>query len=98
MRRTLRWDGVYAQVEGVEDIRAVADWAEREWPAATRDRLWDVIAEGRTPADDPAAAAAIVAGYEAAGATWWIESDWESMSVAAVRERIVAGPPRPAPP
>jgi Luciferase-like monooxygenase len=98
MRRTLRWDGVYAQVEGVEGIRAVADWAEREWPSATRDRLWDVIAEGRTPADDPGAAAAIVAGYEAAGATWWIESDWESMSVAAVRERIVAGPPRSAPP
>jgi len=98
MRRTLRWDGVYAQVEGVEAIRAVADWAEREWPAATRDRPWDVIAEGRTPADDPGTAAAIVAGYEAAGATWWIESDWESMSVEAVRERIVAGPPRPAPP
>jgi len=98
MRRTLRWDGVYAQVEGVEAIRAVADWAEREWPAATRDRPWDVIAEGRTPADDPGTAAAIVAGYEAAGATWWIESDWESTSVEAVRERIVAGPPRPAPP
>ncbi|HEY8631815.1 MAG TPA: LLM class flavin-dependent oxidoreductase [Candidatus Limnocylindrales bacterium] len=98
MRRTLRWDGVYAQVEGVEGIRAVADWAEREWPAATRDRPWDVIAEGRTPADDPGTAAAIVAGYEAAGATWWIESDWESTSVEAVRERIVAGPPRPAPP
>jgi len=98
MRRTLRWDGVYAQAEGVEAIRAVADWAEREWPAATRDRPWDVIAEGRTPADDPGTAAAIVAGYEAAGATWWIESDWESMSVEAVRERIVAGPPWPAPP
>ncbi|HEY8989019.1 MAG TPA: LLM class flavin-dependent oxidoreductase [Candidatus Limnocylindrales bacterium] len=98
MRRTLRWDGVYAQVEGVEGIRAVADWAEREWPAATRDRPWDVIAEGRTPGDDPGTAAAIVAGYEAAGATWWIESDWESTSVEAVRERIVAGPPRPAPP
>jgi len=98
MRRTLRWDGVYAQAEGVEAIRAVADWAEREWPAATRDRPWDVIAEGRTPADDPGTAAAIVAGYEAAGATWWIESDWESTSVEAVRERIVAGPPRPAPP
>ena len=98
MRRTLRWDGVYAQVEGVEGIRAVADWAEREWPAATRDRPWDVIAEGRTPGDDPGTAAAIVAGYEAAGATWWIESDWESMSVEAVRERIVAGPPWPAPP
>jgi hypothetical protein len=87
MRRTLRWDGVYAQVAGVDGIRAVADWAEREWPAATRDRPWDIVAEGRTPADDPTAAAATVAEHEAAGATWWIESDWESMSVeAAERE------------
>jgi hypothetical protein len=95
MRRTLRWDGVYAQVEGIDGIRAVADWAEREWPAATRNRPWDVVAEGRTPTDDPAAAAATIAGYEAAGATWWIESDWESMSVEAVRARIEAGPPLP---
>jgi hypothetical protein len=95
MRRTLRWDGVYAQVEGVDGIRAVADWAEREWPAATRNRPWDVVAEGRTPTDDPAGAAATIAGYEAAGATWWIESDWESMSVEAVRARIEAGPPLP---
>jgi hypothetical protein len=95
MRRTLRWDGVYAQVEGVDGIRAVADWAEREWPAAIRDRPWDIVAEGRTSADDPAPAAATVADHEAAGATWWIESDWESMSVEAVRARIEAGPPRP---
>jgi alkanesulfonate monooxygenase SsuD/methylene tetrahydromethanopterin reductase-like flavin-dependent oxidoreductase (luciferase family) len=97
MRRTLRWDGVYAQVEGVDGIGAVADWAEREWPAATRDRPWDIVAEGRTPADDRASATATVAEHEAAGATWWIESDWETMSVEAVRARIEAGPPRPGP-
>jgi hypothetical protein len=96
MRRTLRWDGVYAQADGVEGIRGVVEWAEREWPAATRDRAWDVVAEGRSPADDTAAAAAIVAEHEGAGATWWIESDWDSMSVDTVRTRIVAGPPRPA--
>jgi hypothetical protein len=95
MRRTLRWDGVYAQVEGIDGIRDVVAWAEREWPAATRDRPWDVVAEGRTPAGNPASAAATVAEYEAAGATWWIECDWDSVSVKAVRERIVAGPPRP---
>jgi hypothetical protein len=95
MRRTLRWDGVYAQADGVGGIREVAAWAEREWPAATRDRPWDLVAEGRTPADDPAAAAATVAEYEAAGATWWIESDWETSSVERVRTRTEAGPPRP---
>jgi hypothetical protein len=95
MRRTLRWDGVYAQADGVGGIREVVGWAEREWPAATRDRTWDVVAEGRTPAGDPAAAATTVAEYEAAGATWWIESDWETSSPEAIRKRIEAGPPRP---
>jgi alkanesulfonate monooxygenase SsuD/methylene tetrahydromethanopterin reductase-like flavin-dependent oxidoreductase (luciferase family) len=97
MQRTLRWDGVYAQAEGADGIRAVADWAERQWPAVTRDRPWDIVAEGRTPADDAAGAASIVAEYMAAGATWWIESDWDAMSVDAVRARIEAGPPQPAP-
>jgi alkanesulfonate monooxygenase SsuD/methylene tetrahydromethanopterin reductase-like flavin-dependent oxidoreductase (luciferase family) len=96
MRRTLRWDGVYAQVEGVAGLREIVEWAEREWPAATRERPWDVVAEGRTDARHPAAAAATVAEYEAAGATWWIESDWNTSSVRAIRKRIEAGPPRPA--
>jgi len=93
MRRTLRWDGVYAQADGVAGVREIVAWAERERPAATRDRPWDVVAEGRTPGDDPAAASAIVAEYEAAGATWWIESDWDAGSVDAIRKRIEAGPP-----
>jgi alkanesulfonate monooxygenase SsuD/methylene tetrahydromethanopterin reductase-like flavin-dependent oxidoreductase (luciferase family) len=95
MRRTLRWDGVYAQAGGIAGVREIVEWAEREWPAATRDRPWDVVAEGRTDAGDRTAAAATVAEYEAAGATWWIESDWESSSKEAIRRRIVAGPPRP---
>jgi alkanesulfonate monooxygenase SsuD/methylene tetrahydromethanopterin reductase-like flavin-dependent oxidoreductase (luciferase family) len=95
LRRTLSWDGIYAQVEGVQALRDVVDWAERTWPAATRDRPWDVVVEGRTPADDPAAAGATVAAHAEAGATWWIESDWVSGSVDSIRARIDAGPPRP---
>jgi alkanesulfonate monooxygenase SsuD/methylene tetrahydromethanopterin reductase-like flavin-dependent oxidoreductase (luciferase family) len=95
MRRTIAWDGVVAQVEGPDAIREIVDWAERVWPAATRDRPWDVIAEGKTPAGDRRAAAAAVAAHEAAGATWWIEADWESGSVETIRQRIEAGPPRP---
>ena len=64
-------------------------------PAATRDRPWDVIAEGVTAADDRTAAQATVAAHEAAGATWWIESDWEGGTVESIRRRIEAGPPRP---
>jgi alkanesulfonate monooxygenase SsuD/methylene tetrahydromethanopterin reductase-like flavin-dependent oxidoreductase (luciferase family) len=97
MRRTLRWDGVVAQVEGAAAIREIVDWAEREWPAATRDRSWEVVAEGVTKAGDPASAVATVAEHAAAGATWWIESDWESGSVDSIRRRIEAGPPRPQP-
>jgi alkanesulfonate monooxygenase SsuD/methylene tetrahydromethanopterin reductase-like flavin-dependent oxidoreductase (luciferase family) len=95
LRRTLAWDGIYAQVEDAAGLRNVVDWAERAWPAATRDRPWDVVAEGRTPADDPARAKAAVAAYEAAGATWWIESDWENGTVESIRRRIEAGPPHP---
>jgi alkanesulfonate monooxygenase SsuD/methylene tetrahydromethanopterin reductase-like flavin-dependent oxidoreductase (luciferase family) len=95
MLRTLAWDGVVAQVEGAAAIREIVDWAERAWPAATRDRRWDVIAQGNTPADDHAAAIGIVAEHEAAGATWFIESDWESGTVETIRRRIEAGPPRP---
>jgi len=95
LRRTLAWDGIYAQVEGPAELRQVVDWAERAWPAADRDRSWDVVAEGRTSAADPAGAAATVATYAAAGATWWIESDWENGTVDTIRRRIEAGPPRP---
>ena len=94
LRRTLAWDGIYAQVEGPAGLRQVVDWAEGAWPAADRDRSWDVVAEGRTAVDDPAGAAATVAEYASAGATWWIESDWENGTVDTIRRRIEAGPPR----
>jgi alkanesulfonate monooxygenase SsuD/methylene tetrahydromethanopterin reductase-like flavin-dependent oxidoreductase (luciferase family) len=96
LRRTLAWDGIYAQADGVAGIRDVARWAEAAWPAAERDRTWDVVAEGRTAPNEPAAAAATVAEYADAGATWWIESVWEHGSVESIRRRIEAGPPRPA--
>jgi alkanesulfonate monooxygenase SsuD/methylene tetrahydromethanopterin reductase-like flavin-dependent oxidoreductase (luciferase family) len=95
MRRTLAWDGIVAQVESAGAIREIVDWAERAWPAARRERPWDVIAEGTTPADDPVAAEATVRDYRDAGATWWIESDWVSGTIDSIRQRIEAGPPRP---
>jgi alkanesulfonate monooxygenase SsuD/methylene tetrahydromethanopterin reductase-like flavin-dependent oxidoreductase (luciferase family) len=101
MRRVLRCDGVipqYQQVEGdprPEDARAVASWlAERDVPPG-----FDVIADGETPTDDPAAAADTVAAWEAAGCTWWLETRWSAPddkadSLRVFHDRIAAGPPR----
>jgi hypothetical protein len=58
-----------------------------------------VVAEGETPAGDPAAAAAVVAPWAGAGCTWWLETRWEMPHDSAermpeIRERLAAGPPR----
>jgi hypothetical protein len=73
-----------------EEIRAIAAARERK-PAG---EPFDIVMEGTTPGDDPEAARAIVRPLAEAGATWWIESPWDLPSVAALRERIAAGPPR----
>lgn len=102
MRRTLRWDGIVVQGRdpdgrGIhatpEIVAAVAEYARRERPAELRGEPWEIVADGTTPADDTAAARAIVAPFEAAGATWWIEADWENGTPDATRRRIEAGPP-----
>jgi hypothetical protein len=56
-------------------------------------RTIDIIVEGTTPADDPSAAVRHVRPMAEAGATWWIESDWSTFDVGAMRARIAAGPP-----
>lgn len=59
---------------------------------------FDVIWEGKTPADDPAVGAEKARAWADAGATWWLEADWDSMDPDEVREaserRLRAGPPR----
>ena len=59
----------------------------------------DILAEGETPADDPAIAWATVDPWARAGCTWWLETRWEMPHHSAermqqIRERIAAGPPR----
>jgi len=98
MRRVLRCDGVvpqYGQREGTpEDARAL-----RSWLAARGARPdLDLIAEGETPAGDPAAASALVRPWAEAGCTWWLETRWEMPHesddrMAQVHERLSAGPP-----
>jgi alkanesulfonate monooxygenase SsuD/methylene tetrahydromethanopterin reductase-like flavin-dependent oxidoreductase (luciferase family) len=96
--RAFRYDGIMPAVgpppngsPSPDDIRAIA--------AAARERKgegepFDIILDGTTPANDSQAAREHVIPLAEAGATWWVESPWQNASVASLRERIAAGPPR----
>jgi len=56
------------------------------------------VADGETPTDDPAGAAAVVGPWAEAGCTWWLETRWEmphdsEERMRQIRERLAAGPP-----
>jgi len=104
LRRALRCDGIIPQYDldgrepGPDDARALAGWlADHEAKPG-----FDIVADGETPAQDRAAAAAVVGPWADAGCTWWLETRWEMPhdSPERMREiagRIAAGPPaRPA--
>jgi alkanesulfonate monooxygenase SsuD/methylene tetrahydromethanopterin reductase-like flavin-dependent oxidoreductase (luciferase family) len=99
--RALRWDGIIPSVERAdgkrsdptpEDIRAITTEIEgRVGPD------FDVIVEIDTSEKERAEAADLVAGYAAAGTTWWLEPVWQSMyefpgEVEPLRARIAQGP------
>jgi alkanesulfonate monooxygenase SsuD/methylene tetrahydromethanopterin reductase-like flavin-dependent oxidoreductase (luciferase family) len=92
MRRTLRYDGVLAQVPDADGIAAIADYVARERPANDSGPAFEIVAQGTTP-PDPARATEIVRPFAAAGATWWIDADWEAGTNESQRARIQAGPP-----
>jgi len=96
MQRALRWDGILAQTDNLEEIRAMADRVRSERPGDLSDGRFDIVAQGATPAADPAQAWAAVQPYADAGATWWIDGDWEQPTVDSNRRRIRAGPPVPS--
>jgi alkanesulfonate monooxygenase SsuD/methylene tetrahydromethanopterin reductase-like flavin-dependent oxidoreductase (luciferase family) len=100
MTRAARFDGVMPHVLPGPggDGRSLTPQllAElRDWIARVRGLDgFEIIVEGTTPADDPAAAAETVRRWADAGATWWIESDWSNSAIVVQRRRIEAGPPR----
>jgi hypothetical protein len=62
----------------------------------TESTPFDVVVEGTTPGDDPAAAADAVRPWQDAGATWWLEADWDAVDdLERVVRRVRQGPPRP---
>jgi len=99
MARAARWDGLVAQAIGTDltaaQLREAVAWVHARRTAEGRSGRYDVIAQGSTAAADPASWWPTVGPWIDAGATWWIEADWESWSVDAIARRIEAGPPRP---
>ncbi len=94
MQRVLRYDGIVTQSVTPIEVAAIADHVAKARPAADADRPFEIVVQGTTGADDPAAAADAVRPFAEAGATWWIDADWEGASVDSIRRRIEAGPPR----
>jgi alkanesulfonate monooxygenase SsuD/methylene tetrahydromethanopterin reductase-like flavin-dependent oxidoreductase (luciferase family) len=99
MRRAARWDGIVVQAvdDGVattapRDLAPIVDWVRREREAAGLEAPFDVVVSGTTAAS-AADADGILGPLEAAGATWWIEADWEDTSASGLRARVAAGPP-----
>ena len=102
--RAVRWDGLLPQPaapdgtrdeltpdrlrEVVTDARTAREAAGLSWQG------YDVVVEG-VSGEGPNGAAQVEAWAEA-GATWWVESDWEGGDDALQRHRarITAGPPR----
>jgi Luciferase-like monooxygenase len=75
MRRVLRCDGVIPQYQdhpaSPKHARDVRAWLTEHGAPAH----FDLIAEGETPAADPAAA--LVLPWAQAGCTWWLETRWQ---------------------
>ena len=101
MARALRYDGILLNVlnpdgsQGEATPERYAEVAAYVAEHRTQPGPFDIVVEGVTPADDPAAAAAKVRPFAEAGGTWWIESPWqEPNDVPDLRRRIAAGPPR----
>lgn len=106
-RRAAAWDGAICALAEpgdfntpVEVVAAVRELAMRH---RADDASFDLVIVNGNPAWDNDVDAAEVARYAAAGLTWWLEdiSPWRfggtaepPWALGAMRERILAGPPR----
>jgi hypothetical protein len=101
MQRVLRYDGMLPDKLNPDGTRGEVTPADVQAMKAyvderrTQTTPFDIVAEGETPGDDPARAAAIVRPFAEAGATWWTEARWSPPNEPDdVRPRIRQGPPR----
>lgn len=106
-RRAARYDGIFAL--GKDALLSPDNWREiltyiRQ--QRTTDEPFDAVHVGVTPGSDPAKAEALIAAYQAAGVTWWLEDispyayglawdqPWSDTMVENLRNRIRQGPPQ----
>jgi alkanesulfonate monooxygenase SsuD/methylene tetrahydromethanopterin reductase-like flavin-dependent oxidoreductase (luciferase family) len=97
-RRAARWDGVvplslitpFGELMPPEELRAIVDYTMQH---RTTNAPFEVVLGGGTPRDNLGRAAEIVASYQDAGLTWWVESvnPWGDEPEVA-RRRIRQGP------
>jgi len=90
--RALTWDGLIPQVIDSDGARqATLDELAAVSGKLPSDRPYDVIIEGRAGDHSPAA-------WADAGATWWLETQWDAVGQAgpalASFDRLRDGPPR----
>lgn len=92
MARAARFDGLLPNVlgGGMYDPSLIGEM--RDWIATRRETMdgFDIVLEGPL---EPGAEDDVMRAFAAAGATWWIHSDWETSGADALRRRIEAGPP-----
>lgn len=92
MARAARWDGLLPNATRGGTVTPQMLREMRDWIAERRGSLdsFDIVVEGTTAKGDGTEPRR----WAEAGATWWIESDWNTFDPADARRRIDAGPPR----
>lgn len=106
-RRAAKWDGFFPQKW--QQVITVDEWRgiiERVQANRESDAPMTYIQNGRTPGEDPARAAEMVAPFRDMGLDWWIEHvepwrfglDWGDFvsdeAAERMKERVRQGPPR----
>ncbi len=104
MRRVVKYDGLLPAVFDPDGSQRNPTPAELTDIAAyiaehrTKQGPFDIIMEGETPGDDPAASEAAIRPWIGTGVTWWLEGMWGQTDapdgLSMVRRRLEQGPPR----
>ena len=91
-QRAARWDGIFPIGRNGDLTPADAETMRAYIQShRTTDAPFDVVLGGR--AREAANAAEMLAGYAAAGVTWWLESFWADEPLSEIQSVIRRGPP-----